>query len=67
MTVDLRVERRNRGLSVSSFAREIGIPYYVLRDAEKGAVPRGPNAVALAEYFGKTVVEMWPEPEEQAA
>jgi lambda repressor-like predicted transcriptional regulator len=67
MNVDLRAERRNRGKSVAGFAEEIGVPYHVLRDAEKGTVPRGDNAVRIAAYFDTTVTEMWPEREEAAA
>lgn len=67
MRVDLRTERRNRGRSVAEFAEDIGVPYHVLRDAEKGTVPRGENAVRIAAFFDETVASMWPDPQEEAA
>lgn len=68
MKVDLRTERLNRGMSAEAMAAAIGVKPHVVRYVEKtGARPHPANALAIANYFGLTVTEMWPGDEEPAA
>lgn len=59
--MNLREERLNRGLSLRALAAEIGIRHDVLHRLEQGATPQPRHRLLIADYFGKTVTEIWPE------
>ncbi len=60
ITSFLQEERLNAGKSRAALAREIGVSERVLRLAEIGVTPRPANALKIADYYGRTVVDMWP-------
>lgn len=61
--INLRDERRRRGLSMQRAADEIGVHKRVLQEAERGSTPRPDNALKIATFFGVDVVTQWPEPD----
>ncbi len=73
MTVDLRAERVNRGLTLKEAARQMGlVGWKTLMRAEGGeVVPSPPNAFKIASFYGYRVTDVWPlpdrEPEPEAA
>lgn len=66
ITTFLAEERLNAGKSRAALAKEIGVSERVLRLAELGVTPRPSNALKIASYFDRTVVDMWP-PEKNGA
>ena len=67
MTINLRAERLNKGLSLDQAADEIGVAKHVLLGAETGAnTPRPANAFKIAGFYGYKVTDVWPV-EESAA
>jgi lambda repressor-like predicted transcriptional regulator len=65
--MNLVAERLNRGLSVSAFAHEAGVPEHVVRHAEKGGVPQPANAFKIASFLGVRVTDIWPTERDGAA
>ena len=64
---DLREQRINLGYSLREAAAEMGIPYHVLREAEKfGRAPVPSSAKAIADFFAGhlgceiKVTDIWP-------
>jgi lambda repressor-like predicted transcriptional regulator len=57
---NLAAECLNRGLTRGEAAKEIGIPDYVLRHAEKGGRPRPAHAKAIADWLGVQATDIWP-------
>ncbi len=66
-TVDLTVERRNRGLSKARMAKWIGIGYATWWAAEQGLQISEASQKLIADKLGYTVVEAFPEETEAAA
>jgi transcriptional regulator with XRE-family HTH domain len=60
MSVDLKSERLNRGLSLDALAARTGVPKSTLARVEGGGVPNARTAFAIAEFFGYKVTEIWP-------
>ena len=61
MSVDLKGERLNRGLSLDALSEEIGVPKSTLARAENGGPqPNARNAFALADFYGFKVTDIWP-------
>lgn len=60
-------ERLNRGMSAEAIAAEIGIAPHVYRHTEKGGRPTPANRLKIATYFGKSVTDIWPPDEQEAA
>lgn len=62
MTVDLRAERINRGLSCREAARQMGVEYMALQRAERGTTrrPRPATALLIAQFYGYQVTDVWP-------
>jgi transcriptional regulator with XRE-family HTH domain len=61
MSVDLRTERLNRGLSLQEAAETIGVEASVLSRAERGdTTPTPGNAFKIATFYGRKVTEVWP-------
>lgn len=60
ITAFLLEERLNAGKSRARLAKEIGVSERVLRLAEIGVTPRPANALKIATYYDRTVVDMWP-------
>ena len=59
--MNLKAERLNRGLSLRTASQRMGIPSYILRDAEnKGTVPRPEAAKKIADFYGYLVTDIWP-------
>lgn len=64
---EVRVDRLNRGLSQQALADEIGVSVDVIRNIEAGNRPRPGNALKVAQFYGRTVIDMWPVSAEAAA
>lgn len=61
MSVDLLLERTNRGLSQEAMAKEIGVTRRVYQAAEQGTrVPRGHNARRFAHFFRCDIADIFP-------
>lgn len=57
----LITDRMNRGLSQQGMADLIGVSVDVIRSLEAtGNRPRWANARKVAEFYGTTVVSLWP-------
>jgi transcriptional regulator with XRE-family HTH domain len=68
VSVDLKAERLNRGLSLDALAAETGVPKSTLARAENGGPqPTASNAFAIADFYGFKVTEIWPLPEKASA
>lgn len=67
MTINLKQERLNRGLTVAGLAQEIGISPSALQRAEAGRSVHPANAKSIADYFEMKVTDIWPLDEEPAA
>lgn len=66
--MNLKAERLNRGLGINDAADAIGVPFYVLRDAEtQGTQPRPAAAKRIADFYGVKVTDIWPVEEKSAA
>jgi transcriptional regulator with XRE-family HTH domain len=62
MPINLRAERRRRGLSAAAAAREIGVSEDVLLYAERtGRQPQPENAYKIASFYEVDVLVQWPE------
>jgi transcriptional regulator with XRE-family HTH domain len=61
VSVDLKAERLNRGLSLDALAEATGVPKSTLARAENGGPqPKASNAYALADFYGYKVTDIWP-------
>lgn len=61
MTVNLKAERLNRGLSLTGAADAAQVPLNVLARAEAGdGKPHPSNALKIADFYGHKVTEIWP-------
>lgn len=58
---DLRAFRLNRGLSQEAIAADVGITRRAWQRAESGLGVRPRHALAIANYVGRSVTELWPE------
>lgn len=68
MSVNLRAERLNRGLSANRAAGEMGLnSKTILLSAENGNGVHPENAKKIADFYGYQVTDIWPLPEEAAA
>jgi lambda repressor-like predicted transcriptional regulator len=61
VTVDLRAERLNRGLSLREAAERMGLRDTVLHRAEeRERMPHPRNAKLIADFYGYKVTDIWP-------
>jgi len=61
MTIDVRVDRVNRGLSQQALADAVGVSVDVIRNLEDtGNRPHPANALKVAVFYGLSVAELWP-------
>ncbi len=60
MTVDLKAERLNRGLSLDALSDEIDVPKSTLARMETGVAPRPAVRLKVADLYGYEVTEIWP-------
>jgi transcriptional regulator with XRE-family HTH domain len=61
MTINLKAERLNRGLSLTAAAEQIEVPLNVLSRAEAGeGQPHPANAKKIADFYGHKVTDIWP-------
>jgi transcriptional regulator with XRE-family HTH domain len=60
MTIDLRAERLNRGLSLRQAADKIDVPEQSIRRAEQGLGVTPANAFKIASFYGYKVTDLWP-------
>lgn len=67
MTIDLRSERLNRGLSLDALSNEVGVPKSTLARIEQGVTPRPLVQFKVASYYGYRVTDVWPVDEGAAA
>lgn len=70
LSIDLRAERVNRGLSLAAAADRMGVTPDTLARAERGVGLHPRNAYAIARFYGYQVTDVWPldpEPSEKAA
>jgi len=65
--LDLNAERRNLGKSKLAMAKWIGIGYATWCRAEDGEAISEASQKAIADKFGRTVVDVFPEETEAAA
>jgi DNA-binding XRE family transcriptional regulator len=62
----LEALRRRRGLSQAALAEAAGVNEWVVVHAEAGGRPRPASALALAEFLGVDVLDLWPLDDEPA-
>lgn len=61
MSVDLKAERLNRGLSLDALSEKTGIPKSTLARIENsGSLPSARTGFAIAEFYGCKVTDIWP-------
>lgn len=60
MTINLRAERVNRGMSTREASDKIGIARPTLERAEAGEAPRPRQAKLIADFYGVQVTDIWP-------
>jgi DNA-binding XRE family transcriptional regulator len=66
--VTLEELRLNAGHSPESLAKELGVSNVTIRTAERtGRRPQPQTAKKIADFFGKTVTEIWPVAERKVA
>lgn len=58
--IRLEALRLDRGLSIRSAAKKIGIGPDVLNRAERGNMPRPDSAKKIADFYGLRVTDIWP-------
>lgn len=62
MSVDLRAERRTRGLLLRNVADEVDISVALMSLVERGIRrPSPPIALKIAEFYGYKIPEVWPD------
>lgn len=68
MNVDLRTERRNRGLTLGDVAKATGLSISALSMIEREErTPHPPAAFAIASFYGYRVADIWPLDDEPVA
>lgn len=67
MTINLKKERLNRGLSLNGMADEIKISRNTLKRAEEGKTVHPASALKIAEFVGVQVTDILPTDSEKAA
>lgn len=66
MKVDLRAERRTRGLLLREVAEQAGISVSLMSMVERGErTPSPPVALRIAQLYGLTITDVWPNYGEQ--
>lgn len=60
MSFDLKAARLNKGLSVRQLAAEIKVSAASVARAEAGESIHPANAKRIADFYGKSVTEIWP-------
>lgn len=61
MSVNLKAERLNRGLSLPAASEAMDIPMNVIHRAESGdGRPHPANAKVIADFYGYKVTDIWP-------
>jgi transcriptional regulator with XRE-family HTH domain len=60
MSFDLKSERLNKGLSVRQLAAEIKVSAAAVARAEAGESIHPANAKRIADFYGKSVTDIWP-------
>lgn len=63
----LAERRLARGIGVARAARLAGVHPNTLKAAEAGARPRIDAQKRIADFYGSTVLELWPEQQREAA
>lgn len=64
---DFYADRINRGLSQDGMAEVVGVSVDVIRTIESGRRPQPANALRVAKFYGRTILELWPETRRAAA
>lgn len=60
--VDLRVERRTRGLLLKDVAEQVGVSVSMMSMIESGERrPSPPVARRIAELYGHAITDVWPD------
>lgn len=67
MTVDLKAERLNRGLTLDALSAETDVPKSTLARMEGGVRPRPAVRLKVANFYGYEVTEIWPVEKEAVA
>lgn len=67
MTLDLKAERLNRGLSLDQLSGEVGVAKSTLARMESGVTPRPEVRLKVAEFYGTGVTDIWPLNEKEIA
>lgn len=67
MSVDLKAERLNRGLTLDALSAETDVPKSTLARMEGGVSPRPAVRLKIASYYGYEVTEIWPVEQKAAA
>jgi DNA-binding XRE family transcriptional regulator len=57
----LRVLRVNAGLTKDALGQTVGVTGQTIARLESGELPSPPTAKAIADHFGTTVTDIWPE------
>lgn len=61
MNLDLKAERMNRGLTLAELADAIDVPKSTLARVETtGTEPKPKTKLAIANFVGRDVIEIWP-------
>lgn len=60
MSLDLTVERLNRGYSIKSLAGHLGIHEHAIRRLEAGGTIHPASAKKIADFFGCKVTDIMP-------
>lgn len=60
MSVNLKAERINRGLSVKALAEILGVSRDTIERAERGESLHPSNAFKVADFYGFKVTDVWP-------
>jgi transcriptional regulator with XRE-family HTH domain len=60
MSVDLKAERLNRGLSLDALSEKVIVAKSTLARVETGVTPRPEVALKIADFYGYKVTDIWP-------
>lgn len=60
MSVDLRTERVNRGLTQAELSRLLEVDRGTVIRLERGGTPMAGTALKIADWLGSTPAELWP-------
>jgi transcriptional regulator with XRE-family HTH domain len=67
MSLDLRTERMNRGVTIETLAAETGVSRATIIRLEQGATPQAPTAKRVAAFFDLKATDLWPVENPRAA